>query len=187
MFCPKCGTKNPENGKFCRSCGTDLNIVSEAISGKLDLHQEQELTDCKGKKVTFEGAMGKLFMGVGFLIVSIALAFSVTGTGWWFWMLIPAFSMLGAGISQVIQIRQKKYKSIASFAENTQNKFDSQANQAELPPVQTDYIKPQTVFDTGEFVERPPSVTEGTTRHLEMNLEGKTMNLRNKGQMKRDK
>ncbi|MGI8670151.1 MAG: zinc-ribbon domain-containing protein, partial [Aridibacter sp.] len=23
MFCPKCGTQNPENGKFCRKCGTD--------------------------------------------------------------------------------------------------------------------------------------------------------------------
>ncbi len=35
MFCPKCGTQNPESGKFCRKCGTDLSPVSDALSGKL--------------------------------------------------------------------------------------------------------------------------------------------------------
>jgi hypothetical protein len=32
MFCPKCGTENPETGRFCRSCGTDLSGVSQALS-----------------------------------------------------------------------------------------------------------------------------------------------------------
>lgn len=158
-----------------------MNVVSEAISGKLAVQQEPELTDCKGKKVTFEGAMGKLFMGIAFLVVSVVLAFSATGTGWWFWMLIPAFSMLGAGIAQIVQIRQKKYQPVAAFAENTQNNFQPQTNYAELPPNQTQYVNPnKSRFETGEFVERPPSVTEGTTRHLEMNSEGETMNLPNK-------
>ncbi|MFN2501427.1 MAG: zinc-ribbon domain-containing protein, partial [Pyrinomonadaceae bacterium] len=30
MFCPKCGSQNPETGKFCRSCGTDVGGVSSA-------------------------------------------------------------------------------------------------------------------------------------------------------------
>jgi hypothetical protein len=33
MFCPKCGAQS-EYGKFCRSCGTNLAIVSEAITGQ---------------------------------------------------------------------------------------------------------------------------------------------------------
>ncbi len=33
MFCPKCGAQ-AEYGKFCRSCGTNLAIVSEAITGQ---------------------------------------------------------------------------------------------------------------------------------------------------------
>jgi predicted membrane protein len=33
MFCPKCGVQ-AEIGKFCRSCGTNLAIVSEAITGQ---------------------------------------------------------------------------------------------------------------------------------------------------------
>ncbi|MCB1024984.1 MAG: zinc ribbon domain-containing protein, partial [Acidobacteria bacterium] len=35
MFCPKCGTKNPNKGKYCRKCGSDLELVSDALSGKL--------------------------------------------------------------------------------------------------------------------------------------------------------
>jgi uncharacterized membrane protein YvbJ len=33
MFCPQCGEKNPDNGKFCSSCGTALTkaaAVAEA-------------------------------------------------------------------------------------------------------------------------------------------------------------
>jgi hypothetical protein len=33
MFCPKCGSES-EYGKFCRVCGTNLEIVSEAITGQ---------------------------------------------------------------------------------------------------------------------------------------------------------
>jgi hypothetical protein len=32
MFCPKCGSQS-EYGKFCRVCGTNLEIISEAITG----------------------------------------------------------------------------------------------------------------------------------------------------------
>ncbi len=34
MFCPKCGIQNPETGKFCRQCGTDLSPVADALAGK---------------------------------------------------------------------------------------------------------------------------------------------------------
>jgi predicted membrane protein len=33
MFCPKCGSRS-EYGKFCRGCGTNLEVVSEAITGQ---------------------------------------------------------------------------------------------------------------------------------------------------------
>lgn len=37
MFCPKCGTETLETHKFCKSCGTDLKLVSDALSGREDL------------------------------------------------------------------------------------------------------------------------------------------------------
>jgi len=33
MFCPTCGRDNPADRKFCSSCGTNLDLVSQALSG----------------------------------------------------------------------------------------------------------------------------------------------------------
>ena len=34
MFCPGCGTQNQDDLKFCTRCGTNLEIVSDALQGK---------------------------------------------------------------------------------------------------------------------------------------------------------
>src|SRR5262249_5544673 len=104
MFCPKCGTQNPDTGKFCRSCGTDLGNVSDALTG--NLAPRQTMVDHKGRPVTWERAISKLFGGLAFLAVAIVLAVTGAGRGWWFWMLIPAFFSLGAGIAQYVQLRK---------------------------------------------------------------------------------
>ncbi len=237
MFCPKCGTKNPDNGKFCRSCGTDLGSVSDALSGKsgnklsgfgiikpTEPVEPLYFWNQKRKPVHWEGAIGKLFTGIAFLAVTIALAFSVMGTGWWFWMLIPAFSCLGAGIAQIIQLKKLEKYQISSSSQNTLNtyspnslppgradyvqieqlvedgqkieaiklhreKFGSRLKEAkevvdkietgQKPPefASDEYVRPAgSIYDTGE-IKMPPSVTESTTRHLEMNSEGETMTL----------
>ena len=89
MFCPKCGQQNPETGKFCRSCGTDLGNVSDALMGKSP--RDMRIVDKKGKPVSFEGAITKIFSGLAFVIVACILGYTgmAGGRGWWFWMLIP--------------------------------------------------------------------------------------------------
>ena len=44
-----------------------------------------------------------------------------------------------------------------------------------LPPNQTEYVQPESRYKTGDLI--PASVTDGTTRHLEINSEGETMTL----------
>jgi zinc-ribbon domain len=180
MFCPKCGTENPENGRFCRSCGTDLSGVASVVSGELiNLRQKPELLTRKGKPINWESAIVKLFSGLAFLGVTIALAISQTGRGWWFWMLIPAFSALGSGIAQIIQIKKSEKNNLAFASQESRIPILQKSESLNLPPDQTDYIKPQTsIYDTDELVV-PSSVTENTTRHLEINKEGETMTLPN--------
>ncbi len=172
MFCPKCGIQNPETGKFCRSCGTDLGNINDALSGKLA--SPMLVCDRKGKPISYEGAIIKFFTGIAFLAVSVALAFSGTGRGWWFWMLIPAFASLGAGVAQYVQLRKAESRGQAAFSSNTQNAINGAASPS-LPPPQTNFVSPESRYKTGDLV--PPSVTDNTTRHLEINKEGETMAL----------
>ena len=34
MYCPKCGNDSPEGNRFCKACGANLQIVSDAMEGK---------------------------------------------------------------------------------------------------------------------------------------------------------
>jgi len=175
MFCPKCGTENPETGKFCRSCGTDLGNVTAALSGKLPPAQTT-LVDRKGKPIHWESAITKLFTGFAFLAVSIVLAISGRGRGWWFWLLIPAFTMLGSGIAQYVQLKKSEKSSNLYPDPSNRRAIDlPSAQHTALPPTQTDYVAPESRYKTGDLV--PPSVTDSTTRRLEIDKEGQTMTL----------
>ena len=92
-------------------------------------------------------------------------------------MLIPAFGMFGSGIAQYIQLEKtEQYHQDSSLGfQPTQNVISSPPQNSALPPTQTQYVAPESRYKTGDLV--PPSVTDGTTRHLEMNSEGETMTL----------
>jgi hypothetical protein len=185
MFCPKCGTQNPETGKFCRACGTDLATVSDALSGKtsnnsrgfgmIEPLQPMNLTGRRGRPINWESAFRKIFTGVAFLIVAIVLGFTGRASNWWFWMLIPAFGMLGSGFAHYIQLKNSPPQNASAAPHNAPNVISSAPQNAALPPSQTEYIAPDSRYKTGDLV--PPSVTDNTTRHLEISSEGETMTL----------
>src|SRR5688572_21644705 len=115
MFCPKCATQNAEGASFCRGCGANISLVPQALTGQplqAPPPTEEMLDEVCGtrgrrKQLTLDTAFKNMFIGVAFLIISIALSRTI-GAGWWFWMLIPAFSLLGTGIAQFIRIRERE-------------------------------------------------------------------------------
>jgi hypothetical protein len=170
MFCPKCGGSNPETGKFCRSCGQDLSPVSSALQPKLPRNG----LSCKvGKDNTLEGAMAKLFMGFAFLVVAIILGVSGAGRSWWYWMLIPAFVMIGSGIARYMQLKRNERVQFDSPGARVNSVGEGRLNV--LPERKTEFADRPSRYQTGDLV--PPSITESTTRHLEIDPEGRTMTL----------
>lgn len=159
MFCPKCATQNPDGGSFCRSCGANISLIPQALAGLPAQNETDESCSTKrafgrGREVGLDAAIRNMFMGVAFLIIAIALSRTI-GAGWWFWMLIPAFSIMGTGVAQFIRVREKQKES----------EFRS------LPQTPPNRIASPTPRDlggrrTGELMAPVPSVTEGTTRHL---------------------
>src|SRR5262245_3869536 len=106
MFCPKCGSNQSENRKFCTHCGTNLNIVSQALTGQIsqpayvpppinpsELQRRHELA--KGYRFTI--------IGSGFIAFSFAnLIF--TGSFFGFWSFLGLI-FLAVGISRVISYK----------------------------------------------------------------------------------
>jgi hypothetical protein len=160
MFCPKCAAQNIDGASFCRVCGANISLVPQAISGGLGPSNQNEMSDVddrgrqrRGRREPgLEQSMKNLFMGFAFLLVALGLAYS--SKGWWIWMLIPAFSMLGTGVAQCVRFKEREKQRLGNM------------------PMRGPSFQPQTPVNTfparatGELVPPPPSVTEGTTRHL---------------------
>jgi len=154
MFCPKCATQNIEGASFCRVCGANISLVPQALTGQLpsqtDHHLDRYTRRALRRQPTAEHGIAQIMSGLGFLAVALCVAaFAPAGRIWWFWMLIPAFSLLGKGISEMMRAREKRIVS-------------------KMPP-QIGSASPIDQFPapkTGELRPPVPSVTEGTTRHL---------------------
>jgi hypothetical protein len=117
MYCPKCAA--PVDGmKFCRKCGANVSLVPQALTGELptaqpdhyehggrrrDRHRRQE------GPPSMEGAAREFFVGLGFLLVALAIwQFFPGGFSWWFWLLLPAFGMMGKGVGQYLSVREQQ-------------------------------------------------------------------------------
>jgi hypothetical protein len=159
MFCPKCATQNLDGASFCRSCGANISLVPQAMTGQVANAPTEEIVEEKqkrGKGVTLDQAFKNVFMGIAFLLIAIVLSRSAFGRMWWFWMLLPAFSMMGTGVAQYIRVRERE-KRASLAAPPATHAFPNRADlfQAQMPPRNPD-----------ELMAPAPSVTEGTTRHL---------------------
>lgn len=161
MFCPKCATQNMDNARFCRACGADISLVPAALTGHraetpVVISEEDETRASRrrrGKKpATYAKAFENLGVGLAFLIISVVVALAVpSGRFWWFWMLIPTFACFGEGIGQLIQLRRELPSPTAGPAPELYP-----SGRAESLPSRS----------TSEIMAPPPSITEGTTRHL---------------------
>jgi hypothetical protein len=169
MFCQKCGHQNSSDGKFCRGCGAQLTAAAvPAVSGV-------GLRDSKGKPVTLERVFSQIGTGVAFLAIAIVLGTTgyAGGRNWWFWLLIPAFTMISAGLAKYIQLRKQES---VGYVGGVSPQPLSPNHEHTLPAAHTTWAPaPESRYKTGGLV--PPSVTDNTTRHLEIDSEGRTMAL----------
>jgi hypothetical protein len=163
MYCPNCATQNSDDTKFCRSCGSNLSLVPQALTGRLPETR-------RGRRHRHRHAIGvvvgnhegdgpanladgitKTFMGIGFLLVAAAaFLFAPAGHIWWFWMLIPAFALLGKGVAEIVSARY----SMTPGLSGTQTTLPSAPRTGEVSPTNAQFVP-------------PPSVTEQTTRQLD--------------------
>jgi hypothetical protein len=169
MFCPKCATQNQDDAKFCRSCGTDISLVPQAVTGALAERlaaaeetrygHRRRMRGDKGPP-SIERAVKNLFMGVAFICVAFAVrTWAPAGNIWWFWMFLPAAALLAEGVGMYLRLASEAKRHTAQPYTQPQASIPPPRRAGSLPPP-----------DTGEMIP-PPSITEGTTRHLGVPVE----------------
>jgi len=116
MYCPNCAAQI-DGVRFCRSCGANVSLVSQALTGQLAPAGGRggdgqggggRGGDGKsGRSPSIEAAASSFFSGIGLFIAAFAaLSFAPAGRLWWFWILIPAFGSMGHGVGQYLRYRE---------------------------------------------------------------------------------
>ena len=151
MFCPKCGAENDSDMKFCRACGENLTVISQAMSkhmpvmiaSKLDNYLEQ-----KNERIRRDGVL----TGLSALFLLGSGIWQVISSAWGWpavFMFVGAFILFAASIWDMLaykrSLSQKREKS--QLTSSTATSELKAYSPAEIPPT---------------------SVTESTTRHLDV-------------------
>ena len=174
MFCPKCAVQNNDETRFCRSCGTDLEIVAAALNTRSVLPAEFssggesriELTKQR-QQLPVDG-IGRVIRGaivfVTGILLGIPLYFFSEGADWhsnwiliWLifcgWIPFCGAIMLGGGLSSLIHSRM------------TQREIDRT-----FGPVLSSSTKEsgqtRRIDSFTEERHNPPGVTERTTASM---------------------
>ncbi len=193
MFCPKCGSNQGDGKKFCTVCGTNLLIVSQALTGQLAppqpafhhlppaavFNREME------RQKEMRSGITMAVLGGSYLVYQILnFIFSAPLNGWrspfGFGSLI-AFIVCAVGISKIISTR------VIADAPSTTSGYPgamysaSETGQSSLqsPNVSVQAALPKPVFSAAVPVHQPAphtneldpvqttvSVTEEDTKHL---------------------
>jgi len=84
VYCPKCGTQNEDDAKFCKKCGADLYAGetvekrAEAYAGPSRRHMDEE---CFG--LPYGGAIVGVIVGLFIILIGVGIVFQ-QDIGHWF-------------------------------------------------------------------------------------------------------
>ena len=155
MYCPKCGIQNDDETKFCRGCGENLKVVSQAMSrhlpvilaSKMDAYLER-----KNSRIRRDSIFGAL-SGTIFLICG--LYFIIEGKTSWarslFFVATGCIALLWSLWDHLV------YKRSLSL----------DVRVVRGPPTADELAQ----IDAAQIVEPPASITESTTRHFDATIE----------------
>ena len=155
MYCPKCGIQNNDETKFCRGCGENLKVVSQAMSrhlpvilaSKMDAYLERKNSRIRRDSI-YSALSGTIFLICG-------LYFIIEGkTSWARSLFFVATGCIALLWSLWVHLVYKRSLSL-------------DVRVVRGPPTADELAQ----IDAAQIVEPPASVTESTTRHFDATIE----------------
>ena len=180
MFCPNCGA-NQTGKKFCTTCGTNLGVVSQAVSGQVlttpyppmpDLHAaERERQATKGLKLTVTGG---ILVAIYLFCFTLSLPFRGGEGGFVGFLGFIGLVMAAIGAGKLASARPPYATSMRQMPMPAPPTYTNQLRapgavpySAPPPifsaPTPTENSTPTSVFAS---TPQPPSVLEEATQHL---------------------
>jgi len=166
MYCPSCGSDNQADIKFCTRCGTNLGVVSDALTGKLTGPSKIDERMVRLLKNYYRGrrsvTIGGSMLLAGLIVQAIILAFGFPEK-------LIGFAALTA--APIIYGFISLFIGIARW-----NRAGSELKALGHVVGQTSLSRETTALTEGpnavnayrtDPIRAPASVTEQTTRHLE--------------------
>ncbi len=167
MYCPSCGSNNQPEIKFCTRCGTNLGVVSEALTGKIagkkgdDDRMEKLMRDYyDGRRDTITGAV---LIPAGVLIMALMMAAGLKAIVAFFiicWMFFWGVSALAGGLGKWIASSGEMKSLGYGYQSQVQGALVQEAGRA----IPTELTSPGHSTAPVGFAG---SVTEQTTRQLD--------------------
>jgi len=168
MYCPRCATETSDvDAKFCRSCGVDLNLVTQAMAGKISwrshllnrldyyLLSQREFEERENAR---EGRWNT-FLGIGLLLSSV-VGLIIETRLWSFWLFLLFFSFVSLKIGIGNLRLYKRYKLGGDPPQIRPNEGDLTLLKI---PTQQPKLDPSPAATSRSV---PPSISEKTTELL---------------------
>ncbi len=149
MYCPKCGAQNDQGAKFCRGCGENLKVISQAMSKRLPIILASKMDaylERKNERIRRDSVLAAL-NGCVFLFLGIRQLLSGAGGlsfgGSWFPILFGCFMLLHGLWDHMV------------YKRSLTSELGATRRTAPGP------------HHSSHFLLTPPSITESTTHHLD--------------------
>ena len=108
VYCPKCGTQNEDDAKFCKKCGADLykgetvEKRAEAHEGPSRRHMDEE---CFG--LPYGGAIAGVIVGLFIILIGLGMVF---GLNVWNWLWPTVIIIIGVLIVAGAIYGRRRYR-----------------------------------------------------------------------------
>jgi hypothetical protein len=172
MYCPSCGSNNPADIKFCTRCGTNLSIVSDALSGKPASPPELDERMVGLFKDYYNGrrnaALGGASLAVG--LIMLMLMFVIGFPEKLIFLALIALGLQIYGASMAIWGVSKWFDSsseMKALGYAIGNSLPQATVRASLDSPPAEPVTSQYEKYTTDPIKHPGSITEHTTRQLD--------------------
>lgn len=142
MFCPSCSTKAIEGAKFCKSCGMNLNVITQALNGGIvtaDPAREREYK--RIRRQISEGIQGTA-IGTA-VIVAAVLTYAFIPNNVYTYVVCLVLALFGI---------VKLFRSIGSIIDA---RVGTKLLDPELQPRTTGSLTPPAGFQSSAIPQRP--------------------------------